>query len=393
VRTPGRSRALQAYAQGAGAADATDMQAAQKAVDPKSEMGESERNLAALSAVYQFKMGRGDVVGAQRAAFSMIQYYRQASQRYAAIAAAAAEHGDVTGAAKAAMKAYSNIPDGKDFKVTAAKGGKLSYSFTDEKTGKVVSQGIADPAQMASAAMGVARNGFDQFLLAAAGERAPKTTKKGAVDPDAGLKPSDAKNVDKAIGDNLDKVYPETGPDDKPNPKYDASKAEAWRVGAYQIQSANPGLHPRQAIKAANDIMFGVDPKDLKATPFEIEDGEDGKKKIKFEATGTEITMTSKQLAPLMVQRGIELKRRAAEAEKTKKDGAEEGALSKMGRAAVDGAGAAVVWVKAVVEKAGKQYPEAAARAKSAVSAVGRAATDAKDWVEKDLAKPSIWSQ
>jgi hypothetical protein len=177
------------YLLGSGGAAASDceypqvatpinMAAARKAVDPNNKLSESQRNLAALGAVYQYKLNKDDIAGAQRAAFSMIQHYRVASQQHATIVAAAVEKGDL-GAAKAALKAYANAPDGKDFKVEKLADGKFKYSFTDEKTGKRLEAGIEPPDKIAAAAIGFAQKGFDETLLAAAGNQ----TTRGPIEP------------------------------------------------------------------------------------------------------------------------------------------------------------------------------------------------------------------
>jgi len=103
------------------------MDGIRKKVDPHNELGEDQRNIASLSAVYQYKLRQGDPQGAQRAAFSLLQNYRLASQRYAVISDAA-KTGTIDARAKAAMKAYANISDGKDFKIWNAPDGQLNYT-------------------------------------------------------------------------------------------------------------------------------------------------------------------------------------------------------------------------------------------------------------------------
>jgi type II secretory pathway pseudopilin PulG len=149
-----------------------EMDAVRKKVDPHSELGEDQRNIASLNAVYQYKLRQGDPQGAQRAAFSLLQNYRLASQRYAVISNAA-ETGAIDARAKAAMKAYANISDGKDFKIWKESNGNLSYSFADDKTGKTITQGVASPAQFTAAAMLVVTKGFEEFLLQQAGTTVP----------------------------------------------------------------------------------------------------------------------------------------------------------------------------------------------------------------------------
>ena len=148
------------------------MDGIRKKVDPHNELGEDQRNIASLSAVYQYKLRQGDPQGAQRAAFSLLQNYRLASQRYAVISDAA-KTGTIDARAKAAMKAYANISDGKDFKIWNAPDGQLNYSFADDKTGKTITQQIASPQQLAAVAMGVETKGFEDFLLQQAGTTAP----------------------------------------------------------------------------------------------------------------------------------------------------------------------------------------------------------------------------
>src|SRR5271154_6344789 len=106
----------------------SEMHAIRKKIDPRNELGEDQRNIVALSAVYQNKMKQGDAQGAQQAAFAILQNYRLPPQRYAAISAAA-EVGEMDATAKAAMKAYANIPYGKDFKIWKASDGQLKYSI------------------------------------------------------------------------------------------------------------------------------------------------------------------------------------------------------------------------------------------------------------------------
>jgi hypothetical protein len=148
-----------------------EMDAIRKKVDPHNELGEDQRNIASLSAVYQYKLRQGDPQGAQRAAFSLLQNYRLASQRYAVISDAA-KTGTIDARAKAAMKAYANISDGKDFKIWKAPDGQLNCSFADDKTGKTITQEVTSPPQFAAAAMSIATKGFEDFLLQQAGTTA-----------------------------------------------------------------------------------------------------------------------------------------------------------------------------------------------------------------------------
>ncbi|MGE0677752.1 hypothetical protein [Pseudolabrys sp.] len=172
-------------ARGAGAASPSEIAAIKKAIDPEGKMPEGERNMAALGGIYQYYMNKGDPEKAQKAAFHMLQYYRQASQRYGAIAHAAAEAGDMDGATKAALNAYANIPDGRDLRVVKNSDGTLGYRMVDGLDGSTVAEGvIKSPQEIGALAMKAATDGFDQFITEAAGQRytAPKDGKgkKGA---------------------------------------------------------------------------------------------------------------------------------------------------------------------------------------------------------------------
>jgi hypothetical protein len=145
-----------------------------KAVDPTGSMGESTRNLAAIGAIYQFKMNKGDADEAACAAYQMISYYRQAADKYAALATVAGEKGQTDVIVHAAMQAYANVPDGKNLHIVKLPDGNLQYSFADVN-GQVMQQGIEPPDKLAASAMGFAQAGFDKTLLAAA---EPEITRK-----------------------------------------------------------------------------------------------------------------------------------------------------------------------------------------------------------------------
>ncbi|MCK1742167.1 hypothetical protein IVA80_15185 [Bradyrhizobium sp. 139] len=248
VPTPYRQQRLSALMRGAGAAPIEDMSAIYKKIDPDNQMGESERNMTALSTLYQFKLNKGDTTGAQRTAFQMLQHYRMASQRYAAIAAAAAAHGDVDGAAKAAMKAYANIPDGQDLKVWKSQDGQLNYSVTGPD-GKVAQQGIATPQQLGAAAMGVATKGFDQFLLDASGQRAATSRGNGGAKGAAGYKPADKDKLLGAIeGAYTQQFKVEGGPGD--------AEARSIKGNAFRLaQNPRNNITPDEAIDVTARLM------------------------------------------------------------------------------------------------------------------------------------------
>lgn len=177
VQTPAQRAKAQLFAQGHGGLTTEEMDAARKAVDPEGKLTDSQRNMAALGSVYQYWANKGEGDKASKVAFQMLQHYRNASQRYAAIAAHAAQGGNVDLATKAAMKAYANVPDGNDLELLPNPDGGIMYAVTGPD-GNVTTKGIATPQQLASSAMGLASGGFDKAILTAAGQREEAT---GAV--------------------------------------------------------------------------------------------------------------------------------------------------------------------------------------------------------------------
>lgn len=379
VPTAQRQQRLQALVRGAGAAPLADMNAIYKKIDPNNEMGESERNLNAMSAIYQYKLRQGDAQGAQRAAFMMLQNYRVASQRYAAIAAAAAEHGDIDGAAKAAMKAYANIPDGKDLKIVKTPKG-LQYSFTDEQTGKVVSQGIASPQELAAAAMGVATKGFDQMLVAAAGERAAGKSATGNKSGGGAAREGDKEKALSALDNAYDKAFP--AKDDKP--ALAPEEERAIKGNAYRIYSANPGLTHGEAIDITQRLMSpnAKKPEEAGFVAKKLEDGEGYAVKV---GKGATIRVSEDDFDNMASARAEKI----AALKKTKEDADKKGPglLSEAAGAIGDYASRIPGAVAEDLQKAGQT--EFGARAKSAIDAAGRAIGDAYEWAKDDLSKSS----
>lgn len=248
-----------AWAHGTHAAPALDMEKLGNAVDPEHKMSDSDRNMAAMGAVYQFKMKQGDTDGAARSAYQMLQYYRNASSRYAALAAVAAQKGDLDTATHAAMKAYANIPDGKNFQVVKTPDGKLSYTMTDMSTGKVTQQGVEPPEKLASAAMGLAGPGFDQQLISAINQT-PYTppTAPAAVAPKP-MKVSDKTSLMKQINKSYETQNPDVpDPNDssKTVPKYSPDDQTMHKGAAMRIamHPSNDGTTPDEATQVATKI-------------------------------------------------------------------------------------------------------------------------------------------
>lgn len=339
------------WQRGFGAIPPQELDAVKKAVDPEGKMTEAQRNMMALGQVYQFQLNKGNPEGAQRAAFQVLQAYRLDAQRYASIAAHAAENGDLNTAAQAAVKAYANIPDGRDIAVFKDEDGKLNFSYTDAATGKTIVKGLLTPQQLAAQATGIAAGGFDKLILQAAGQRAEEAAKGrgGTGAPKASDQAKILEGVEGAVG----KLTEQAEKDKKP---ITPESTKALTGAAYRIQQANSHLTPDEAVSAARDIIGNTD-KDA----FKVEKGEDGTNTVTFggkSAVGDRmrLKLSDEALEPLIAMRGVAL----AAAKKKKDEGDKPG----------------TDW-KGIATSAGEAIGGIAGDAGKALGAVGEAAAGA----------------
>lgn len=339
------------WQRGFGAIPPQELDAVKKAVDPEGKMTEAQRNMMALGQVYQFQLNKGNPEGAQRAAFQVLQAYRLDAQRYASIAAHAAENGDLNTAAQAAVKAYANIPDGRDIAVFKDEDGKLNFSYTDAATGKTIVKGLLTPQQLAAQATGIAAGGFDKLILQAAGQRAGEAAKGrgGTGAPKASDQAKILEGVEGAVG----KLTEQAEKDKKP---ITPESTKALTGAAYRIQQANSHLTPDEAVSAARDIIGNTD-KDA----FRVEKGEDGTNTVTFggkSAVGDRmrLKLSDEALEPLIAMRGVAL----AAAKKKKDEGDKPG----------------TDW-KGIATSAGEAIGGIAGDAGKALGAVGEAAAGA----------------
>lgn len=305
VRTAANTAKIKQLAAGAGALSPEEMEAARRTVDPEGKLPESQRNMAALGAVYQFWANKGEPEKAQKVAFQMLQHYRLASQRYAAIAAHAAEQGNVDLATKAALKAYANVPDGREIQITASPDGKLQYVYTDEN-GQTLSKGVATPEQLAASAMGLATGGFDRAILQAAGAR-DGGTEQGAVKAGkAPAKPGGGKALDENAASGLETAlkghqekWVKTNKDATPDEEY-------WngvRNAATHLQQTNPTATADEVVTAAKTLLS---PSKKETEPFKTTDDGDGVS-IKFKS-GHRMRLDNDTFDVIMNQRAALLK-------------------------------------------------------------------------------------
>lgn len=172
IDDPELEKMRQNYIRGYGAAPSQMMRQVMDKIDPDRKMAPGERNMLAMGTVHRYYMEKGDMKQAQEAAASMIQYYRKSFQQFSALAQAAAEKGDVSNAAKAAVAAYANVPNGRDLDIKENEDGTLTISVTNSKSGEQIVKQVMNPRDFAAAAMQFNPTTFDDEIMTAAGEKA-----------------------------------------------------------------------------------------------------------------------------------------------------------------------------------------------------------------------------
>jgi len=334
VASPRTMAMAKQIAAGAGGLSEQEMAAAKKAVDPEGKLTESQRNMAALGSVYQYWANQGDPKRAEKVAFQMLQYYRNASQRYAAIAAKAAEGGNVDLATKAALKAYQNVPDGNDMHLEVGENGQIIYQMTGPK-GEVIRKGVATPQQLAASAMGMASGGFDKALLSAAGAREAEQGGKGAVGgAKAGRTQSAsdrAKEEETAMG-AVEALKANWAKDEKNKGKEpDETMWEQMGNLATHIMQGNK-VTSKEAARAA-DLLINP-PRNKEGGDFKLSMGDDGVNTIKFK-NGLSVKLDDDQLEQVQNARAARIKAAADKEAADKAEAAKSGLLSKVTEGAI----------------------------------------------------------
>jgi len=355
IRSPRHQAAAKALAQGQGALTQQEMEAARKAVDPDGKLTDAQRNMAALGAVYQFWSNKGDPEKAQKVAFQMLQHFRLASQRYAALAAHAAEQGNMDVATRAAVKAYANVPDGRDMTMSLGQDGRIQYHYVDEN-GKTITKGLATPQELAASAMGLARGGFDQAILSAAGirEQGQQATKGGAgTGTSRGNAVTDLKNTG-ALLDEAAAPLQEQWQKKNEGKEIDTNYWGGLKDAATHIMQENPRMTAREALSSAQSLM---DPKQgqFKTT------SEGGKNTIKF-GDGQSMVLSDDAFEQLITKRAEARKAQYAAEDQAKAEAAKPSRLSQ----AVEGA-------KRIGSAVGDLASEAGTAVKAGAGAIGGA--------------------
>lgn len=232
------------YLKGYGAAPRNIVLQAEKAVDPEKKMTPGQRSMAAFGSVYKHYRRIGEPEKAKAAAASMLQFYREEANRYMALSQAAVGNGNLDAAAKAAVAAYTNIPNGRDLKITPKKNG-YEIQVTDHN-GNVVNKKVLDPEEFAAAAGGFSPATFDEEIINAAGAT-PKFK-----DPSV----SDLKSIDEGL---------EVAAGDVEDPKLEDKQIRTSVKNVASSIAADNGMPSAQAFDLARSIA-STDVEQLKKT-------------------------------------------------------------------------------------------------------------------------------
>jgi len=372
LKSPAALLKAKQIAQGMGGLSEQEMSAAKQAVDPEGKLTESQRNVAALGSVYQFWANKGDPERARRVAFQMLQHYRSASQRYAAIAAKAAEGGNMDLATKAALKAYANVPDGKDLEIMANPDGGLMYTYTDAK-GDVIAKGVATPQQLVSSAMGLATGGFDKAILSAAGATADTGAVKTSGTGKAQSASDRAKEAE-SVGGEVEKMKTAWQTKNKDKPLDEEQWAEVGNV-AQHIYQQNPKATANEVARAAHAMLsLGDDPE---KPGFKVKPGEEGKPNVVDFGGKLKVELDDSQLETILNTRATRVKAAVDKIDKDMQDSEKPGFVDKAATAAANIGGVIADDAKKFAGEVRGAIPdELVARGGSALQSAGRALND-----------------
>ncbi|MGZ3583193.1 MAG: hypothetical protein ACXVCT_10615 [Ktedonobacterales bacterium] len=237
--SPQRAQRVRAYMSGQGAPSPQLMQQVYAKVDPEHKLSESQRVMAAMSAVRQYYLRQGNVQKANNAVLGMLQQNRINYMHYSALSKAALHGGNLDAAAMFASKAYANVPTGKDMKIVN-KNGRLVYTAIDDATGNIIRKGILTPQELGAAVTGFTPDQFDKTLMEMAGQstkaQAPRGEKAADLKTRTGL-------INEATPVPADATTGEPG---KPTPD-----VEDARSLAHGLLAQNKGIGAKDAVKMA----------------------------------------------------------------------------------------------------------------------------------------------
>jgi hypothetical protein len=227
-----------------------DMMKIKQHVDPDGKMSDAQRNMAAYSFMQEYYIRKGDPASmraAARLSASMLNYNKQLWNHWMPIANAAAEAGDLQGAATALGKAYSQIPNGTELKFAPAEGGNaINYQIVRVADGKPIHQGTMTTQQIA--AMSAKWGGPGAF------DRLVQESLKGPAAPDQTVgKPAtmgDLRSADRMLENGGQDVTQQQGTDGKPSSIFPAGSESEGRFVARDLLV--------NSVKGGNAVSAGM---------------------------------------------------------------------------------------------------------------------------------------
>lgn len=133
------------------------------------DMSPDVRKVMAFKEVELFHQGNGDAASAKNARIELYQYYQNEHNKWAGIAEAAAEDGNVEGTARALAEKYANIPDGSNVDFINNKDGTVTMVVTEGELGNVTTRKVMSPDEVFAEALNWSPEDFGNRLAVYAG--------------------------------------------------------------------------------------------------------------------------------------------------------------------------------------------------------------------------------
>ena len=243
VQDPDAQARVQAFNNGAGAADGDAMHAVHRAVDPNHQMTQQELATASVAAVKSYYDAKGQPEAGAKAIGEIMQHQKAISAHFSATAAQAFQQGDVANGLKFLKASYDQVPDGQHIDAQIQQDGTVAYRLTDSHSGRVVHQGVANAQQLAKLAQ-IGSTGTPYVkAVATSAARAKTPTVPGGATPTPPPRPADlggaAPAVDTGPGSSTAPAAAAPAPDaaaPAATPPVDDSQASAGGSGAYLAQ-------------------------------------------------------------------------------------------------------------------------------------------------------------
>ena len=152
VQDPDAQARIQAFNNGAGAADGEAMHAVHRAVDPNNQMTQQQLAGASVAAIKAYYDNKGQPEAGAKAIGEIMQHQKAVSAHFSANAQQAFQQGDVNNGLKFLKAAYDQVPDGQHIDAMIQQDGSVAYRLTDSHSGRVIHQGIANAQQLSKLA-------------------------------------------------------------------------------------------------------------------------------------------------------------------------------------------------------------------------------------------------